>query len=448
LTVWIFDIGIGKTSLSGKVLQDGRAIQIFGTRRYFIACDGATSKDGLMTAIATAVGIQGDDLEKKITKAFLKIKRSTLLVLDNFESPWEPVASRVDVESFLANLVTGNPDISLIITMRGMERPAKILWTQPCLPPLEPFDLESARQTFLALSDCPADDPHLDILLKGVDCVPLAVTLMGTLAQTDTTDILVSRWKSEHSSLLQQLPDRQGSVDISIQISLNSLRMKACPEALELLVLLSLLPDGIENKMLSAMFPEFQNAQKALATLWQTALAYHSGKGRTRILSPIRSHMIQNYTPNSSHLLSLMAYYMGLAGIAVNLGGRHGPSIVNRLTQDIGNTHSVLNIALAPNSSRDTNFLRGAIRAAIDLSKFNRYSSLGNTETLEHALLMAKSMGDELLEADVTFHLAWASKSMGTAPIDGVERMNRQALHIYKQHDYIRGQAGARNGQR
>ncbi|KAF7325349.1 NB-ARC domain-containing protein [Mycena venus] len=52
-----------------------------------------------------------------------------------------------EVEEFLS-LLTDVPHLALIVTMRGAERPGKILWTRPFLLPLRPLSNDAARQTF------------------------------------------------------------------------------------------------------------------------------------------------------------------------------------------------------------------------------------------------------------------------------------------------------------
>ncbi len=47
-----------------------------------------------------------------------------MLILDNFETPWEPLASRDEVETLLAQL-TDIPNLTLVVTLRGAERPSK-----------------------------------------------------------------------------------------------------------------------------------------------------------------------------------------------------------------------------------------------------------------------------------------------------------------------------------
>lgn len=71
--------------------------------------------------------------------------------------------------------------------MRGAERPRGVVWTRPFLQPLGTLDPEAARQTFLDLSDID-DDPDVDELLRLTDNLPLAVTLMASLASYEGTN--------------------------------------------------------------------------------------------------------------------------------------------------------------------------------------------------------------------------------------------------------------------
>lgn len=436
--------GIGKTSVASMVLFDPSIAECFGTHRYFISCDAAGNKDELLTSIAGPLGLQGDKLQKKLLDALGDREHRKIIVLDNFDSPWESTASsKKEVESLLASLCALD-SLAVVITMRGSERPAGVQWSRPFLPQLGPLDAPSARKAFLALSDCLEDDPCIDPLLTAIDCVPLAVTLMANLAETDGPETLLLRWKEEHSSLLHRTPDRRSSLDISIGISLNSPRMKAVPEALILLSLISMLPDGIDNTQLDAIFPSIGKTRRALSALWQTSLAYNDGHNRTRVLSPIRSHMILYYQSDTPHRVSVLTYYMGLAALSSDLGGPHGQSIVKRLTPEIGNLHSIVNFTLDPTGESSTiqPLLRGAISAAINLSKFIRYTHLGNPETVRRASVAAGKLGDPVLHADVLYHLAWIELTLAKGGHNlEHERLCREALAVYEQTGNINGRA-------
>ncbi|KAJ7632441.1 hypothetical protein FB45DRAFT_912441 [Roridomyces roridus] len=429
--------GIGKTSIASMMLFDSRVVQCFGAHRYLISCDAAAGKDDLLTSIAGPLGLQGDKIQKKILDALGDPEHRKVIVLDNFESPWESnPSSKKEVEGFLTALCSLD-SVAVVITLRGAERPAGVQWSRPFLPQIGPLDVPSARKAFLALSDCLEDDPWIDPLLAAIDYVPLAIALMANLAETDSTELLLSRWQEEHSALLHRTPDRRSSLDTSIGISLNSPRMKAVPEALTLLSLISLLPDGVDNSQLAAIFPNIPKYRRAVSTLYQCAMAYHDGHNRTRVLSPIRAHMMLYHQSDTVRRVSVLTYYMGLAGLSSDLGGPHGQDIVKRLTPEIGNLHSIVNLTLGSTEESGA-LLRGAIAAAINLSKFIRYTRLGSLVTLQLASVVADKLQDQTLRADVLYHLAWVL----TGNADGEnERFCREALAIYEQTGNLNGQA-------
>ncbi|KAJ7467108.1 hypothetical protein FB451DRAFT_1178347 [Mycena latifolia] len=370
--------GIGKTSVASMVLFNPRVVECFSTHRYFIACDAAGGKDDLLTSIAGPLGLQGDELQKKLVDALGDPKHRKIIVLDNFESPWESTeSSKKEVESLLASLCALD-NLAVVITMRGSERPAGVQWSRPFLPQLGPLDVPSARKAFLALSDCLEDDPYIDPLLTAIDCLPLAVALMANLTETDSTETLLLRWNEEHSSLLHRTPDRRSSLDISIGISLNSPRMKAVPES------------------------------------------------------------------DTTHRMSMLTYYMGLAGLSSDLGGPHGKNIVKRLTPEIGNLHSIVNLTLDSTGESSTiqPLLGGGITAAINLSKFIRYTYLGNPETVRLASVAANRLGDPILRANVLYHLAWVTFTLARGGENlEPERLCKEAIALYEQSGNINGRA-------
>ncbi|KAJ7029366.1 hypothetical protein C8F04DRAFT_42446 [Mycena alexandri] len=434
--------GIGKTSVASIVLFDPRVVEYFGRRRYFISCDSASGKDDLLTSIAGPLGLQGGTPQTQILSALGNPDCRSVIVLDNFESPWESNAvGRKEVEGFLASLCSLST-LSVVITMRGSQRPAGVQWSRPFLPQLGPLDTLSARQAFLALSDCLEDDPWIDPLLTAIDRVPLAIALMANLAETDSTETLLARWRDEQSALLHRTPDRNSSLDISIGISLNSPRMKAVPEAFTLLALMSLLPDGIDNSQLVVIFPGIHKCRLALSALWQMSLAYNDGT-RTRVLSPIRSHMMLHHQSDTSQRVSMLTYYMGLAGLCSDLGGPHGDAIISRLRPEIGNLQSIVHLVL--NSTKESPsmqpLLRGAITAAIDISKFVRYTRLGNPETMQLASVAVNKLDDPVLQAHTLYHLAFVILDTGDKNSDFGEHACTTALSLYEENGNLNGRA-------
>ncbi|TFK37776.1 P-loop containing nucleoside triphosphate hydrolase protein [Crucibulum laeve] len=270
--------GIGKTSLALSVLHDYNIVEMFGTRRYFISCDAAITSN-----------------------------KPALMVLDNFETPWEIPEQRSKVEHFLS-LLANITHLSIMLTMRGVERPSKIRWTRPFLPPLQPLTNDAAEEIFRDIADISDDDPDLLELLKLTDNLPLAVTLMAHLAESETCTGVLVRWKKENTLLLSDGMDKLSSLEKSLSISISCPRMTATPHALELLSLLSLLPDGISEATLFQMNLPFDNVVKCRFILVSTSLAYVDNRGRVKALTPIREYIRIHHPPQHELLQSLNAH--------------------------------------------------------------------------------------------------------------------------------------------
>lgn len=105
--------GIGKTSLATAVLHDPDVTEKYADQCYFISCHSTATCAELVASIATQIGYNTPKKEKGVVHFFTHSKCS-LLVLDNFETPWEPSASRPEVESFLS-LLADIPQLSLLV---------------------------------------------------------------------------------------------------------------------------------------------------------------------------------------------------------------------------------------------------------------------------------------------------------------------------------------------
>jgi len=306
--------GIGKSSVALRVIHDPRVVELYGSRRFFVPCASVTTYEGLITTIAANIGLpKVISLSSATLINFLaEGDTPTVLVLDNFETPWEQMDTRVRVEELLCHMC-GLPTLTLLLTMRGAERPLGPSWTS-FHSPLRTLDLEAARQTFIAISGIDEKDPHINALVLAVDRLPLAITLMANMAQVESTETLLRRWETEKTSMLTRGGiDRLASLDISIAISLSCPRMIGIARGETLLSLLSLLPCGEMDEALFAAFSCSQELPKAIQVLLSTALAFRNANtSRLRVLAPIREYILQHHPPERDPILlhNLAAYYV------------------------------------------------------------------------------------------------------------------------------------------
>ncbi|KAJ7779267.1 hypothetical protein B0H16DRAFT_1502112 [Mycena metata] len=290
--------GIGKTTLALSALTDERVISRYDSR-YFVACDGVTSAELLLTELANVLRLPRDQLDENMHDLVLASFRRDAIVIcfDNFETAWDDLEGRRAVEDLLMEF-TAIPNLAVLVTMRGTQRPAPSAgWSMPLLPPLHSLHFADAADIFRHISG--KMDEFAEHMIKEVNCIPLAVTLLGHMVQegNETTASLAKRWTKEHTALIENGgDDRLSKLDKSIQCSLTSPRMKQDASATDILALLSILPDGFPNRegmldRLQRFLPPGINVQKAISTLKRSSLVHEETLVQTprlRLLSPVR----------------------------------------------------------------------------------------------------------------------------------------------------------------
>ncbi|KAF8154328.1 hypothetical protein K438DRAFT_1777960 [Mycena galopus ATCC 62051] len=264
----------------------------------------------LMIKIGLHLRLEPSRLLSKTIVHHLRQCGSCLLVLDNFETPWEPLESRRQVEEFLS-LLADIPSLALLVTMRGAERPGKVKWTRPFLPPLEPLPTSASRQIFLEVAEDPkpGEESALDDLLDLSGSLPLAVSLIANIASFEGYSGTLSRWQIENITLLSDGHDKRSNLEKSITLSLNSPRISSSPHAKNLLSLLSLLPDGIRAEEIIASHVPIADVRSAQALLIGTSLAYVNAKERLTALSPIREYIRRSHPPSIFISRPLRVYF-------------------------------------------------------------------------------------------------------------------------------------------
>lgn len=77
--------------------------------------------------------------------------------------------------------------------MRGLERPSKVQWTHPFLPPLKGLNHEAARKTFIDIADDNHEGWQIDMLLGLTDNIPLAIVVVASLVDFEGCPQVISR---------------------------------------------------------------------------------------------------------------------------------------------------------------------------------------------------------------------------------------------------------------
>ncbi|KAJ7670183.1 P-loop containing nucleoside triphosphate hydrolase protein, partial [Mycena polygramma] len=334
--------GMGKTTVATAILHHTESTARFGQNRYFVACDSAATKVELAALVGAHLGLKpGKDLTRAVVHHFSSGPPS-LLILDNLETVWEPMESRHAVEEFLL-LLTDVKHLALMITMRGAERPAKIAWTHPFLPPLGPLEEDAARQTFIDIADDMHNPEEVNKVLALTDNMPLAISLLAHLVDAEGCSTVLSRWEEEKTSMIRDGHDRRSNLDFSISLSLSSPRLKAFPGSLQLLSLLSMLPNGLSDVELVQSKPPIHNILGCKATLIGTSLAYSDSNKRLKVLVPIREYMMKIQPPKDDLIRPLRKYFQQLLELMKEYSGTStASSTVVRISSNLANIQNIL----------------------------------------------------------------------------------------------------------
>ncbi|KAJ7927027.1 hypothetical protein B0H13DRAFT_1861789 [Mycena leptocephala] len=375
--------GMGKTSLARAALHHPDIANKF-TQRYFVSTESATNSVEVAALIGLDLGLNpGKDLTNPIVQYFFR-QPPCLLILDNLETPWEPINSRGAVEELLS-LLTDVPQLAMMITMRGAERPSRVAWTHPFLPPLQPLSDDATLKTFIDVTDSSFDNEDMKQLLSFTDNMPLAVDLIAHMVDYEGNTNVLTRWGTEKTSLLSVGHDRRSNLDTSISLSLSSPRITAGAKAL--LSLLSILPDGLSDvELLQSNLP-IKDIRTSKATLLATSLAYIDNRKQLRSLMPIREH-IQKFSPPAQSLIDpLRKHFHSL----LDLYKKHNEW---NTAQQHWNLHQVLHRGL----HEDNLDVADNIHCIINLNSFHRVTKRSGTTLMEQIPAVLSQLGNHRLE--------------------------------------------------
>ncbi|KAJ7261958.1 hypothetical protein C8J57DRAFT_1232093 [Mycena rebaudengoi] len=336
--------GMGKTSLAMAALHNPQ-VEVKYSHIYFVACHSSPTCTELVAAIADHIGVEkGSNLSKKVAHYFTHAPPS-LLVLDNLETPWESNSSRHEVEELLS-LLTDVLQLGLMITLRGTERPGKVKWTRPFVQPLNPLSKLAALQTFKDIADEVHDNENISQLLELTGNLPLAVSLIASVASSEGCAKALSRWHSESTRMLSDGNDQRSSLDISIMLSFTSSRMTTGAQAL--LSILSMLPSGLTDAdLVQAQLP-ISNILACKTTLVQTALAFVGQDQHLKVLVPIQEHILHMHPPADALKLKLREHFHQILDLWHQFKNLNIGDICPRISQHLANFNTVLLDGLGP----------------------------------------------------------------------------------------------------
>jgi hypothetical protein len=207
----------------------------------------------------------------------------------------------------------------------------------------------AARQTFIDLADDGHDDSSIKKLLELTGNLPLAVSLIASVADSEGCAQALSRWQLESTRMLSDGYDQRSSLDISIMLSYTSTRMTS--GAQELLSILSMLPDGLTHADLVQAKLPIIDILACKTTLIQTSLAFVDQDQHLKVLVPIREHIFRVHPPPNELKLKLRDHFHQLLGLWNQFKNMNVVDIRPQIARNLGNFNTVLHDGLSPESS-------------------------------------------------------------------------------------------------
>ncbi|HEU4407437.1 MAG TPA: tetratricopeptide repeat protein [Polyangiaceae bacterium] len=424
--------GIGKSTLTLAALHRPEVVARFGTRRWFVRLDAASTADAAVGLLSAALGLPPLAQPLPAVQAFLA-QAPGVLALDNLETPWEAAGEREATEALLHTL-TAIPGLALVASVRGQQRPHGLGAQHLTVPPLR---ASAASALFCEISQARPDDPALGPLLAQLEGVPLAITLLAHVAEGASVAGLAAEWQQKRTELLRREgaePGRETSWAASMALSVGSPRMT--DEARRLLALLGRLPDGVAFADLATLLPEtWHEAQRRLV---QVGLAYHEGE-RVRVLAPVREYARATMTPAPDNVVAARSLYGHLAKTLGPKAGREGGAeAIARLVPETANLEAMVGEGL---TSDEPTFW---VDAAVALTNFVRISGHSSPLALQTALVIARDRGDLARQARCLESLGGIA--LARSRHDEARRLYAEARQLHRQVGDVLGEANCIQG--
>ncbi|KAG6871582.1 hypothetical protein C0995_002881 [Termitomyces sp. Mi166 len=417
--------GMGKTSTSVAVMGHPDVKAKYESHfRVWVPCVKATSASLFLETLRSSLAIlkETGDARGAILAA-LQASPPIVILLDNFETPWDADGARPVVEQVLRD-IHSIEHVTLFITTRSSPPPCDDLPWYP--KDLHGVDENAAQEIYTAHHPESCYDPDLSHLLKLLGYMPLAITLMAKVAKMIHLFAaqLVDEYKTSGTSILGQGLDAQSSMDVSIGLSVYSLPMKAHPEAFKLLCTFSMLPAGTSFHMLSKWWARgLTNLVGALNVLKGASLVEEGGS--TYFVLPV----IQRYILDPSrfdpeiHTSMIESACAFLKQHEAELGDPLYKEYTAALSQEEDNLEAVLLQVTTP----DPHVIQDGLFLLARYQQLNR----PRLDIIEHALKLVQALDDNLLHGDILHCYGHISMGLDPIPIHKSLQYLKEALNLF-----------------
>ncbi|KAJ7123298.1 hypothetical protein C8R43DRAFT_959103 [Mycena crocata] len=268
--------------------------------------------------------------------------------------------SDFDVEEFLS-LLADIAHLSILVTIRGTERPNCVKRARPFLGPLQPLNDAAAFKTFMDLADERHERTRVEELLALTGNLPLAVNLVANVVSYDGCDATLARWRSESTRVLSDrakgtkkgakkgkkkgrekgtnwvvpVPSHCRGLVTHIPLVRNTFQ-------LEVTLIWTEPYDGITDAELIQSTLPIPNILSAKGTLVRTSLVYIGTNHRLVALVPIREHVRVTHPPASVLKFTLRRCFHELLELWSQFKVLPSPQVITQLSTSLGNINSIL----------------------------------------------------------------------------------------------------------